>query len=242
MTRIRTIRRAAGAAAVTMIAAGCAPDAQAERTLTESRGALATAAPEGARATDARAALHLVVGQGKNEARYRVRERLMGRDLDNDAVGVTSEVTGGIALDSAGAIIPSLSRFVVQTANFASDAARRDGYVRGRLLEATQHPTVTFVPTAVRGLPAAAATSRAATLYTFQLVGDLTVKGVTRPATWSVTARRAGTGVTGSAATAFTFGDFGLTQPRVPVVLSVADTIRLEYDFTLAPAPTTSSR
>jgi polyisoprenoid-binding protein YceI len=94
----------------------------------------------------------------------------------------------------------------------------------------------------VRGLPAAATKAPVGTPYTFQLVGDLTVKGVTRPATWNVTARRAGAGVTGSAATAFTFGDFGLTQPRVPVVLSVADTIRLQYDFTLAPAPASSSR
>ena len=35
------------------------------------------------------------------------------------------------------------------------------------------------------------------------------------------------------ASTAFTVAQFGLTQPRVPVVLSVADTIRLDYQFTL---------
>jgi hypothetical protein len=42
--------------------------------------------------------------------------------------------------------------------------------------------------------------------------------------------------VTGTAATAFTFSDFELTQPRVPIVLSVADTIRLEYVFNLVAA------
>ena len=42
--------------------------------------------------------------------------------------------------------------------------------------------------------------------------------------------------VTGTAATAFTFADFGLTQPKVPIVLSVADTIHLEYDFHFVPA------
>lgn len=35
--------------------------------------------------------------------------------------------------------------------------------------------------------------------------------------------------------TAFTFADFDIDQPRVPIVLSVADTIKLEYDFTLIP-------
>ena len=31
------------------------------------------------------------------------------------------------------------------------------------------------------------------------------------------------------------FSDFGLNQPRVPVVLSVADSIKLEYTFSLVP-------
>lgn len=36
----------------------------------------------------------------------------------------------------------------------------------------------------------------------------------------------------------FSFADFGLTQPRVPIVLSVAETIALEYDFKLLRAKT----
>lgn len=63
------------------------------------------------------------------------------------------------------------------------------------------------------------------------------MRGVTRPTVWQVTARYDRGRIMGSARTAFTFADFDLTQPRVPVVLSVADTIRLEYDFTLVAAP-----
>jgi len=37
----------------------------------------------------------------------------------------------------------------------------------------------------------------------------------------------------GTAWTEFTFADFNIDQPRVSIVLSVADTIRLEYDFRL---------
>jgi polyisoprenoid-binding protein YceI len=74
---------------------------------------------------------------------------------------------------------------------------------------------------------------------TFTLVGHLTVHGVTRPTTWHVTAHADGKDVVGTAVTAFTFKDFELVQPRVPVVLSVADTIKLEYDFRFAPEPDT---
>ncbi len=51
-----------------------------------------------------------------------------------------------------------------------------------------------------------------------------------------MTAQQAGSRVTGSASTRFTFADFGITPPSVRIVLSVSDTIGLEYDFTLTRA------
>ena len=67
------------------------------------------------------------------------------------------------------------------------------------------------------------------------MIGDLPVHGVTHQTPWHVTAHSEGADVVGSAETAFTFKDFGLNQPRVPVLLSVADTIKLEYDFRFTP-------
>ncbi len=62
---------------------------------------------------------------------------------------------------------------------------------------------------------------------------NLTVHGVTRPTKWIVSADFTDSVTTGNASTKFTFSDFGLTQPRVPIVLSIADTIGLEYEFKL---------
>jgi polyisoprenoid-binding protein YceI len=176
--------------------------------------------------------LQLVVAPDGNEVRYRIREQLAGFDLPNDAVGATSDVTGGIAFDGKGQLVPASSKFVVNVATLKSDKDRRDGYVRGRVLETSQFPTVELAPTALRGLTLPVPTSGS---KTFQLVGNLTVHGVTKPTTWQVDAKFDGTRVSGTAATAFVFSDFGLTQPRVPVVLSVADTIKLEYTFSLVP-------
>jgi polyisoprenoid-binding protein YceI len=177
-------------------------------------------------------ALQLVVAPDGNEVRYRVREQLVGVDFPNDAVGATRDVTGGIAFDSAGQVLPSASKFTANVATLKSDRDRRDGYVRGRTLETDQFPTVTLVPTAVRGISFPLPTSGS---KTFQLVGDLTVKGVTKPTTWQVDATFDRGRITGNAATTFTFADFGLEQPRVRVLLSVADTIKLEYTFSLVP-------
>jgi len=68
---------------------------------------------------------------------------------------------------------------------------------------------------------------------TFQLTGNLTVKDVTRSTIWDVTLTAAGSTLTGTATTSFTFEEFGLTKPRVARVMSVEDTIKLEYDLKL---------
>jgi polyisoprenoid-binding protein YceI len=180
----------------------------------------------------ARAGVHLVVAPAGNEVRYRVREQLAGFDLPNDAIGKTAAVTGGITFDPKGAVVAAGSKFTVDVQGLTSDRSRRDGYVRARVLETAQYPTVTLAPTAVTGLPWPLPSSGS---RTFQLTGDLTVHGTTHPTTWNVTATFNGSEVTGTAITGFTFGDFGLAQPHVPIVLSVADSIHLEYEFHFVP-------
>jgi polyisoprenoid-binding protein YceI len=176
------------------------------------------------------AALRLVLASTGSAARYRVRERLMGHDFDNDAIGETKNLTGAISFDSNGRVIRDVSKFMVDAGSFVSDKDRRDGFVRGRLLEADEYPMVVLVPTTVRGMtiPLPATGSRP-----FEMRGDLTVRGVTRPTTWNGTVQFKDGAVSGSAATAFTFDDIRMEQPRVPVLLSVADTIRLEINFSL---------
>jgi polyisoprenoid-binding protein YceI len=175
--------------------------------------------------------LRFAVAPEGNEARYRVREQLAGLSFPNDAVGVTAAVTGEIVVDVAtGRVQANASRIVVELAGLTSDQSRRDNYVRNRTLETEQHPTAVLVPTELRGLPWPLP---ATGTVTFQLIGNLTVKQVTRSTTWDVTLDLAGTTMTGTATTSFTFEDFAMTKPRVASVLSVDDTIRLEYDLRL---------
>ena len=145
--------------------------------------------------------LRFVLAPTEQAARYRVRERLVGHDLPNDAVGETKSVTGAIAFDSSGNVVRQESKFVVDASTFVSDQNRRDGFVCGRLLDARQYPSVVLVPTSVRGvaLPLPASGSRA-----IEMTGDLTVRGVTRPTTWKGAVNFKDGRVVGSAATEFT--------------------------------------
>jgi polyisoprenoid-binding protein YceI len=176
------------------------------------------------------AALRLVLASSGNSARYRVREQLVGHDLPNDAIGETAKLTGAISIDSSGKVMRDVSKFTVDAGSFVSDINRRDGFVRGRLLAAEQYPTIVFVPTSVSGVSLPLPTSGSREI---EMKGDLTVRGVTRPTIWNGTVEFKNGGISGSASTAFTFDDMQLAQPRVPVLLSVGDTIKLEIDFNL---------
>jgi polyisoprenoid-binding protein YceI len=172
--------------------------------------------------------IRFVIGPAGNEARYRVREQLMGANLPNDAIGATKWIEGSILAYPDGRIVKDSSKIVIHLDSLKSDKDRRDGFLRRRTLETEKYPTVELIPTEIRGFNGALPASGTAS---FQLLGDLVLKGVPHPTVWNVTARPEGQNVVGSASTAFTFKDVGLDQPKVPVVLSVADTIKLEYDF-----------
>ena len=81
--------------------------------------------------------LFTVASEG-SEARYRVQEQLAQRDLPNDAVGATNNVSGSIVVDHNGAVVPEQSRIVVDVASLESDSTRR--------LRPGQHPGDAKVP------------------------------------------------------------------------------------------------
>lgn len=175
-------------------------------------------------------AVKLTVAPQGNEARYRIREQLFGVDFPNDAVGVTNNITGAIALDAKGNVVPAESKIVVDVTGLKSDKDRRDGYVQRNTLQTTQYPTVVLVPTAVKGVKLPLPKNGT---VNFELTGDLTVRGVTKPTIWRGQAKFENGKVTGNVATTFTFADFQMEKPKVRSVLSVEDDIKLEYDFTV---------
>ena len=171
---------------------------------------------------------HYTLNPTGTEARYQVRELLAANTIENDVVGKTAGVTGGISLDKAGKVVSAESKITIDLTLLKTDRDRRDGYVQRNTLETATYPHAVLVVKEITGLPAKMPTSGA---LSFTLVGDLTLKGVTKPTTWTVTATATATGLTGTAKTKVTFADFGMAVPRVPVVARVDDPIQLELDF-----------
>lgn len=174
--------------------------------------------------------MRFILGATGNEVRYRVRELLAAATIENDAVGATSAVTGGLVIDATGTVDTAASKWVVDLTTLKSDRSMRDRFIQGRSLETAQFPKAELVVIAITGLPKTLPDSGTLKLT---LLGNFTAHGVTKQLSWEVVATVAGEQITGTATTHFTFGDFNMTQPRVPVVASVVDDIKLEYDFHL---------
>jgi polyisoprenoid-binding protein YceI len=172
----------------------------------------------------------LVVAPTGNQARYIVREQLARMELPNDAIGSTSGITGQIVLDGQGGVDSTASRITIDLTTLKSDRENRDRYVKRNTIVVDSFPTAELVVTGIRGLPATLPTSGP---LAFTLVGRMTMHGTTTLTTWEVTAVANGDAFTGKATTRVKFGDFAMKQPRVMMVLSIVDDLKLEYDFHL---------
>jgi polyisoprenoid-binding protein YceI len=171
-----------------------------------------------------------VVADGTT-ADYRVREQLVRLTAPSDAVGKTNKVTGSLVLGSDGKVDASQSKFTVDLTTLASDSAMRDGFIGRSTLDLSSYPNAVFVPTALEGLPSPLPTLGS---QSFQMIGNMTLHGVTKPATWKVTSAVSGNDLTGTATTSFKFEDYGMTPPKSGAILSVVDNVTLELTFHLA--------
>ena len=163
-----------------------------------------------------------------SEAVYRINEQLAGRDLPNDAVGTTSDIEGQIVFLDDGTVDAERSKITVGVRSLQSDSSRRDSYIQRNSLESNQYPEVTIAVKEIRGLSWPLPTSGE---VSFEMIGDLTIRDQTLTVTWETTATFTEGGVEGLAKTVVTFEQYGMTKPRVAIVLSVVDEIRLEIDF-----------
>jgi polyisoprenoid-binding protein YceI len=163
-------------------------------------------------------------------AGYEAHFLAAGQSVPGAVNGVTGFVTGGfIVWPSPNPTIRSLMiRVDLRTLN--SGSADRDAHVRDDTFEVAKYPFATFV---VEQSPPVAETYVAGQSVTFPLTGAMTLHGVTRPVTFSMTATLTGDTLTGSGSAHVRITDFGMKQPQITSVVQVtiAADIALTINF-----------
>ena len=143
------------------------------------------------------------------------------------AVGRTGDVSGRIEL---GTTALETAGITVDMTTITTNESLRDGPTR-RALATGEFPTATFTLTEPVSLPAHAADG---TAFSFEAVGDLTIKGATNRAVFALDAQLVGDVIAVVGSTEVRFEDYGVQAPSAPIVVSVEDhgIIELQLLFT----------
>lgn len=146
-----------------------------------------------------------------------------------DTIGSTQEIQGQLQLnlDDLAAALGDNS-FTVDLSTLESNQGLRDGWLRRSGPQFGTYPQAAFVATAIQGAPASYTDGDE---VSFQLIGDMTVREVTQPATFDVTAVLEGDTIRGTAIATMLMSGFGIEPPSFANTLTVKDEFQIQVDF-----------
>ncbi|MBK90495.1 MAG: hypothetical protein CL772_04880 [Chloroflexi bacterium] len=163
-------------------------------------------------------------------ANYRVKEQLARLPSPIEAIGYTDSITGGIYIDAQG--VPNKNSIInIDLSTLKSDESRRDNYLRGSSLETDKFPKAVFEIREIAGFDLSSLITLQKNDFQMQLIGDLTIHGVTKRKTWNIDATYELGKLKGKASLSFPFSDFDMDIPKLFFIISVEDKITLELDF-----------
>jgi polyisoprenoid-binding protein YceI len=166
----------------------------------------------------------------QSEATYQVQEEFFNRPVNIlNPIGRTNAIEGEFQLTISGNQVQLAdNQFIVDLRTLTTDEARRDERIRNQWLESNTYPWAEFKATAIQDFPADAAEGQD---VSFKLTGDMTIREITKPQTFAVTARLDGDIFTGTATTYLLMQDYGFEPPSIGGMLEVTDGVTVTVNF-----------
>jgi polyisoprenoid-binding protein YceI len=167
---------------------------------------------------------------GSSYVGYRVRERLAQLSSPSEAVGRTTQVTG--TMQVAGDQVEAV-RVEADLRGLQSDEGRRDNALRQRGLESYRFPTAVFElaePIRLDQQPVSGQRVNG------QGKGRLTVRGITREVTADLQGRWDGSTIQVAGRIPVRMSEFQIEPPIIGFVLSIEDSLTVEFRLTFVPA------
>jgi len=167
---------------------------------------------------------------GSSFVGYRVRERLANLSSASEAVGRSTQVTG--TMQVAGDQVQAV-KVEADLRGLQSDEGRRDNAIRQRGLESERFPTAVFELAEPIRLDQDPVSGRQ---VNGQGKGRLTVHGVTREVTANLEGRWDGSTIQVAGRIPVRMSDFQIQPPQFGPVLSIEDSLTVEFRLTFVPA------
>lgn len=163
----------------------------------------------------------------ESEARFIINEILNGNP--KTVVGVTSEVAAQIIVDANNPANTQLGVVQINARTLETDSGNRNRAIQNQILDTGEFEFITFMPTGFISFPTGGTVGDS---FSFQIVGNLTIRDITQEVTFDVTVTiESETRLSGLAQATILRDDFGLTIPQVPQVAGVDEEVILELEF-----------
>lgn len=178
--------------------------------------------------TSSSALITAEIVQAESQVRFKIDEVLNGSAFL--VVGVTDQVAGQILIDPSNPANVQMGPVTVNARTLVTDSGNRNRAIQNTILDTAQYEFITFTPKSLVGLPASGAVGDT---FSFQILGDLTVRDQTREVIFDVTVTiDSDTRLHGLASAVISREQFGLGLIQLPMqVASVADPVTLELEF-----------
>jgi polyisoprenoid-binding protein YceI len=150
-------------------------------------------------------------------------------------VGTSTQLTGNITVDTAKPAQIKIGAIKLDATSLITDNAMRNKNIVNLIFKSNQpqNQFIVFQPTKVSGVPTVLTPGQS---FPVKIIGDLTISGTTKPATFTGTINWRGDGtVVGTATTEVTYANFGLVIPNFPFLSNIDKVAKLEVDVTAAP-------
>lgn len=168
------------------------------------------------------------IDQSVSEVRFIINEVLRGNPTL--VVGISDQVAGEIAIDPNDLSTIRIGPIRINARTFVTNQDRRNQAIRKFILKTDSYEFITFTPNGIIGLEGSGVVGSA---YTFQIEGDLTIRDITNPVVFGVSARALSEDqISGTASATIARSDYNLRIPNVPFVANVGEEVLLEIDFT----------
>jgi polyisoprenoid-binding protein YceI len=162
-----------------------------------------------------------------SSARFVIDEILRG--APKTVVGTTNQVAGQIAADLDDLDTAQVGTIRINARTLTTDADGRNRMLKNQILQTDQHEFITFTPKQLVGLPETVTVGQS---FTFQMVGDLAIRGTARETTFDVVVTpTAEDRLEGTASSTIRYADWGVSIPQVPSVAGVSEQVALHLDF-----------
>jgi polyisoprenoid-binding protein YceI len=162
-----------------------------------------------------------------SKAEFVIDEILRGSP--KTVVGTTNQIAGQIAANLRDLDAAQVGPITINARTLTTDADGRNRMLQNQILQTGEHELITFTPKQMVGLPDTANVGQS---VSFQMVGDLTIRGTTRETTFDVALTpTADNRLEGSASSTIRYADWGVSIPQVPSVAGVEDQVDLRLTF-----------